>query len=451
MKFKASKYNILVTTKQENFLFNTYSGSAVQLRDIELKKLNEILCNTHQFEEIDSDKEIIIDFLLKHEFIVPFNKNELRYVMNRYNNMRLDTSDLSLLITPTLKCNMKCFYCYQNRENKNSLNINEDIDAIVRFADNKLESSRKFNVTWFGGEPLYYKRFVYKASTALINLAERRNAQYSASIVSNGYLLDASAVCELKKYRVKSIQITLDGSQVQHDKVRRHLNPVTNKREDSFSTIIKNVNNASTFFDISLRINISQFNFKGIETLIDELAFEGLAEKEVQLYFHPVFNYIVTNPTADYRPNDNIHLKIQDFSILESQWLHYAKQKGFKIRDPYKTGNSGCFAVQKNSYIIESSGEVKKCNNDIGKPGTAFTSIMSTKSIDNHNISIWENYKPDNIKECKNCVFLPLCYSHCPHRNINSPEERVDKCPSLKFNWQNTIPLFLKQRRELNV
>lgn len=446
MQLKVSKYNLLVSREHENFLLNTYSGSAVSLKDNEFLKLKEILDKIDQFEDIDFDEKLIEAFLLKHGFVVPYDVDEVQLVMKHYNNKLKDTSNLSLLITPTLKCNMKCFYCYQDRENKSNLNAKDDIDAIVRFAESKLETSGKIHVSWFGGEPLYDKNFVYNASTALMELANIRNAEYSASMVSNGYLLDDTTITELKKYKVKSIQITLDGSQVQHDKVRRHLNPISNKREGSFSTIINNVKKAAIFFDISLRVNVSQINMNSIYNLIDELALEGLAKKEINLYFHPVFNYHTTKPNSDYSPNENVHLTIQSFSKLESEWLLYAKEKGFNINDPFKSENPGCIAVQKNGYVIQSNGEVKKCSNDIGKSGTAFTSIISPDTVDTRNLEIWDNYRPDAIKECEKCTFLPICHSNCPHRNMYSPEEKSDKCPSFKYNWETTLPLYLKQR-----
>ncbi|TKI79835.1 radical SAM/SPASM domain-containing protein [Bacillus mycoides] len=446
MQLKASKYNLLVSREQENFLLNTYSGSAVSLKDNEFIKLKEILNNIDRFQKTDFNNKLIEGFLLKHGFVVPYHKDEVHLVMKDYNNRRKDSSKLSLLITPTLKCNMKCFYCYQDRENKSNLNVKDDIDAIVNFAKNKLETSGKLHVSWFGGEPLYDKNFVYNASTALMELANLRNAEYSASMVSNGYLLDDLTITELKKYKVKSIQITLDGSQVQHDKVRRHLNPISNKREGSFSTIIKNVKKAATFFNISLRVNVSQINMNSIYNLINELALEGLANKEINLYFHPVFNYHITKPNSDYSPAENVHLTIQNFSKLESEWLLYAKEKGFNINDPFKPEDSGCIAVQKNGYVIQSNGEVKKCSNDIGKSGTAFTSISSLDTVDTCNLDMWDNYQPDAINECKKCVFLPVCHSNCPHRNMYSPEEKPDKCPSFKYNWETTLPLYLKQR-----
>lgn len=447
MKLKTSRYNLFVAKEQENFLLNTYSGSSVQLKNKELLKLKEILDEIEQFGETTPEKQKIVKFLLEQGFLIPFDKKELEHVLNYYNETRKTTSRLSLLITPTLKCNMKCFYCYQDRENKSNLN-NQDIDAIVRFADDKLESSGNLHITWFGGEPLYDKNFIYNTSKALMNLANNRNVKYSASMVSNAYFLDAATVIQLKKYKVKSIQVTLDGSQVQHDKVRRHLNPVTNRREGSFSTIIKNIKNAATFFNITLRVNVSQYNLDNVNTLIEELASEELAEKGIQIYFYPVYSYNTTNAKVDYTPNQSTHLTVQNFSELESQWLYYAKEKGFKVRDPFNFGTSGCSAVQKNSYMIESNGQVKKCTNEIGKAGTAFTSITSPEHVDTHNLDMWENYQPE--KECKSCVFLPLCYSHCPHRNMYSPEEKPDKCPSFKYNWQDTLPLFLKQTRYLS-
>lgn len=444
MKLKISRYNLKVSG-EENYLLNTYTGSTVQLTKNHFNKVSNILETIEKYGDIDCRYQGIVELLLNHGFIVPYDQDELNQVLDTFKNRRTRTSKLSLLVTPTLKCNMKCFYCYQDRTNQSNLK-KHDIDAIVRFADNKLEKSGSMHVTWFGGEPLYDKEFLFECSSALIELAKSRNADYSSSIVSNGYLLDTETLQELVKNKVENIQITLDGSKIYHDRVRRHLNVDTNKREGSFNKIISNIQKVSNYLDITLRVNVSVINMNSIEMLIKELADANLSSKIKRLYFHPVFNYSTEDPSANYKPKDNTHLSIQHFAKLEAQFLSLARNKGFKISDPFIGGHSGCSALQKNSFIIESNGEVKKCNNEIGKCGTSFTSINSPEVVEKNNLETWENYQPANIPECKSCVFLPVCFSNCPHRNMNSPEEKPDKCPSFKYNWQDTIPMILKQR-----
>ena len=448
MRLKVSRYNLNVGTGAETYLVNTVSGAAIRLGEKEHKSLSGILNLIDEAGGVHPHQKIIADFLLEHGFVVPADVDELERVLNKYDQGRSNSSTLSLLITPTMRCNMGCFYCFQDRSNQSSLK-KYDIDAIIQFAAGRLEQLGKLHVTWFGGEPLLDKDFIFETSTALIDLANSRKASYSASMVSNGYYLDNETAINLQKYKVKSIQVTFDGSQQDHDKIRRHLMPLSDRRIGSFFEIVKNLLFASNFLEITIRVNVTRINVGGINILIDELASAGLAEKVKGIYFHPVFNYKTSNPKANYQPKEGVHFSIQDYAEVEVEYLAYAVERGFRIPDPLKPNYSGCGAVQKNSFIIDSNGEIKKCNNDIGKPGTAFTSLYTSDITDTSNLTPWDDYRPEANPGCGSCSFLPVCYSHCPHRNINSPEAKPDKCPSNKYNWQRTLPLVLKQREQL--
>ncbi|WP_029517967.1 radical SAM/SPASM domain-containing protein [Paenibacillus polymyxa] len=441
MKLKPSNYNLLINDKDEDYYLNTYTGSTLRLTKRASKDLLYIINKIEKYDDIGLEFQLIVELLLEHGFVLPYESDELTLVFNTFNERRKNKSALSLLITPTLKCNMKCFYCYQDRNNQSNLN-KHDISSIVSFAAEKLEQSNRLRVTWFGGEPLFDKGFLFECSNALIELAKNRYIDYSATIVSNAYLLDTETLLNLVKHKVKNIQVTLDGSQVFHDKVRRHLNVATNKREASFEKIINNINLASNYLDITVRVNVSIINMTSIENLINELAKANLQSKIKNIYFHPIYNYNTINSNSNYKPTEGTHLTIQQFAKLEVEWLRQAYNKGFKINFPLK---SGCSALQENSFIIESNGEVKKCNNDIGKSGTAFTTIYTTELISKFNIDNWKNYHPETITECRNCMFLPVCFSNCPHRNMNSAERKPDKCPSFKYNWREVLPFVLNQ------
>jgi len=450
MKLKTSRYNLNVESGTENYLLNTFSGAAIRLQEKELKSLTQVLDIIEEAGDVPSHQRMIADFLLAHGFVVPSQVNELERALDKYDQGRSDVSTLSLLITSTMKCNMGCFYCYQDRSNQNSLKP-YDIDAIIRFVGSRLEPSGNLHVTWFGGEPLLAKDFIFEASVALMALVNSRKASYSANMVSNGYYLDNETTIALQKYKVKSIQVTFDGSQQDHDRTRRHLMPLSNRRVGSFFEIVKNLLFASDFLDVMIRVNVSRLNSGRIKMLIDELASAGLAEKVKGIYFHPVFNYKTSNPKANYQPKEGVHFSIQDYAELEVEYLTYAVERGFKINDPLRPSYSGCSAVQKNSFIIDSSGEIKKCYNDLGRPGTAFTSLYAAEYTDTSNLIPWDDYRPETNPGCGSCSFLPICYSNCPHRNINSPEAKPDKCPSYKYNWQRTLPLVLKQRAQLQM
>jgi sulfatase maturation enzyme AslB (radical SAM superfamily) len=60
----------------------------------------------------------------------------------------------------------------------------------------------------------------------------------------------------------------------------------------------------------------------------------------------------------------------------------------------------------------------------------------------------WDAYRPEEDSGCAECVLLPVCYSHCPHKHMVADEtDRPEKCPPHKYNWRRTLPLVLAQRR----
>ena len=81
---------------------------------------------------------------------------------------------------------------------------------------------------------------------------------YEAFIITNGYLMNSEVVQAFKRYKVKGVQITIDGLEETHNQRRPHC---TNK--DSFQVIIKNL---TTLFEeypevrVSLRVNVDKSN-----------------------------------------------------------------------------------------------------------------------------------------------------------------------------------------------
>ena len=73
------------------------------------------------------------------------------------------------------------------------------------------------SVAWFGGEPLVGMPVIESLSQRIIALCKEKNVQYSASIITNGYLLTKEVAEKLKEYHVRSAQITVDGPKEIHD------------------------------------------------------------------------------------------------------------------------------------------------------------------------------------------------------------------------------------------
>ena len=240
--------------------------------------------------------------------------------------------------------------------------------------------------------------------------------------------------------------MTLDGQQEHHDTVRRHLLPVAGRRVGSYARIVENISKVSEVLRISVRVNMSKRNAPSVKSLIDDLAAAGLAAKLGAINFAPLYNYKVTDPRKNYQPRDDVHFTMRDFADLEAELLEYASARGFKLRDWADPSYAGCIAVAKNGFVIDSNGEVKKCDHELGEPGTAVSSLRDPAVLDAGNERKWDEYRPEANAGCDTCVLLPVCYSHCPHKNMAQTPEQADKCPSHKYNWERTLPLVLAQR-----
>jgi uncharacterized protein len=163
--------------------------------------------------------------------------------------------------------------------------------------DDKLSIIKSLSVNWFGGEPLVGKQPLLTLSDAFIERCERASVRYSASITTNGYLLDENTCAQLRDRKVKSAQVSLDGPPEVHNRMR----PLVGGR-GTFWQIVENMKHAINYFGISVRINADKDNFRHTEELLRILAEEEFSGK-ITVYVGQLLGIddgIVT-PSSSYR------------------------------------------------------------------------------------------------------------------------------------------------------
>jgi uncharacterized protein len=446
MSIKFSKYNIEIPVGTRVYLYNTLSGCSTLVSKEQLNYLKNIIVQFNE-EDIEINKWTeVIRFLLDNGYVVAKEVDEIALALKKYDKIVTDMSQLSLVIAPSLQCNMNCYYCYE--ENKTDLSLkSDDSELLFNFIKSRLIKNGKLGITWFGGEPLLCKDFIVNASSNLVALCQSMNVTYSFRMVTNGYLLDSETAKELYDNGITSIQITFDGSRKEHNLVRQsELDKGNNK--DSFDRITNNIKYASEFLKIIIRVNVSYKNIDNMSLLLKQLNEAGLVDKISQLYFYPVFNYKTSEPSANYLPQEGIHFTEKEFAAQERNLIDMALEQGFEIFTPLslKVGFIGCYASHDNGFVIDHTGEIKKCDHDLGKNGTSISSLNNYNDIcDTKVLQKWNEHRPENHQTCRECAFLPICYSYCPHSNLILPNSEP-RCPSYKYNYKETFPLYLEQR-----
>jgi radical SAM protein with 4Fe4S-binding SPASM domain len=170
----------------------------------------------------------------------------------------------------TARCNLRCRHCYQTG-GVPEMNFEEVSGAIdnVRSAiegwaiDHQMEVSPSFHFT--GGEPLL-RRDLFDI------LDYARESGFSLSLMSNGTLVDRDTARRLREARVKDVQVSLDGLEATHDRLRGR---------GAFSRAMQGIRSlVSEGVETNFNLTVSRLNMAevaGLVRLAEELGVGGAA------------------------------------------------------------------------------------------------------------------------------------------------------------------------------
>ena len=125
-------------------------------------------------------------------------------------------------------------------------------------------------------------------SQRIIALCKDKDVQYSASIITNGYLLTKEVAEKLKEYHVRSAQITVDGPKEIHDTRR----PMANG-QGTYDVIMEHLVETKGILPINLRINVDYDNVAAADQVV-----ETLREKDLLQSVHPYLGLVTTKTTS---------------------------------------------------------------------------------------------------------------------------------------------------------
>lgn len=409
---KSSVFNIEIAKLNtgETLIYNSKAGS--------FAKLNEEFMQTLQgLNDVETQKKYQnnIEKLKSVGFVVEDYVDEVKNIILRSNIAKYSSKKMGLVIAPTLNCNMKCPYCY---ENKSNIKMSESvIEGVIKFTEKWLDKKEGLSVVWYGGEPLLEIKAIRKLSKAFVEICQNKNIPYSASIITNGILLDKKIADILKEEcKVQFAQITLDGYKDVHDKSRP-----TRSGISSFELIINNIGNIKELFNISVRINVSKQNKNDIEKLVHYMIEDKnwVSDDKVKIYLAPVLNcqdacQITDSDTISFSEFGQIYLKNMDYFVN--------KNRDTLIYQRYpRPSTIPCSAVVMSSVIIGPEGELYKCWQEVGMKQKTVGNVFNGLELND----TFHDYMSLNLPEvCFGCIYLPICQGGCPNarlRNNNQP------------------------------
>lgn len=416
-EFIESRFNLHVDHKGTRHFFNTFSGALIALSPEECDELDRFLTNN----EGDPDRRyptFITDFV-KGGFLVTSDCDELEALRAIYHHSRHRKQGLTLTIISSLGCNFSCDYCYE--EKHPSILAPGLHDPICDFVERNLPSGEPLEISWLGGEPLLGRQSLFDLSRRFKAICLQKGSPYSASITTNGYLMNSQVAEELREHGVESAQVTLDGPPMIHDS-RRHLRG----GQPTFQVILRNIVTALEYFPISIRMNVDKSNINEAPELLDILRAEGLGGR-VAVYL-----------AQTTRPDGVGCLSKANFSEMAEKFDSIAQRYSLALPGglPERTA-APCTAVRRNEFVIGSEGEIYKCWESVGQRNQAIGHIRDFEAV-NIDGNRWVTFDPFKNRECRECHVLPVCMGGCAQHAMDLLQY-PNRCNAFRFSYAGRI------------
>lgn len=426
MKYKLSKYNYLLPGNNSVLLYNCASDGLLIL----VPQLIELIeQNANQLEYLKEVHEDFFYTLKAKKFIVPNETNEIEDFITRLKEEENSPTRFSMIINPTMDCNLRCWYCYENHT-QGTVMSPLIIDSIKKLIYKKLENPelKELHISFFGGEPLIQ---FYKVIQPLLKYAitkcDERNIKLDISFTTNGVLLNEKIIDWLRPINEKQSigwQITLDGYKEIHDKSRRTVNA-----KPTYDIIIKNIKRlVKAGMEVTIRFN---YTTDSLESFVDILQdFDNLSEEERhQIHFD--FQQIWQTNKMDEDVIKNV----------KSCFL----QENFEVDLEQVASRYRCYADKESDIVINYNGDLYKCT------AREFNRGLREGVLREDGELVWNNLyeRRMSIKytnsTCKACKIYPLCFGGCSQRQLEKgptdscsrklSEEDKDKMLKTRALW----------------
>lgn len=405
-----SRYNIITKSEKYGYLlYNTMSQVFLRIPEEEIGLWQELQNDPDSYTKISGG-----EYLLRSRIIVANQEDDVNMYVTEFLKNKYNSSDVAVTILPTRGCNFGCIYCYEIE--RPNIHMNQETEAgILRFLKSN-PNMKRLNVAWYGGEPLINFPSIERLSRAFLEM----DIEYSARIITNGYLLTKEKADLFGTLHIDKVQITFDGTEATHNQRRPLLGG-----GPTYRRIVENLKyllSVHPNVHIDIRTNIDRRNMQEYNDFLSAF------EKEIddsRITTYPGFvSDLLSNECVD--PSLNIcegGLKA-DF-ILDLYKKHGVKIDAFLPQ--YRLHN--CIATKYFGFVIGPEGEIYKCWRSVGNKNQIIGNV-NAGLFDMHqhaSFMIAGDFTRDS--KCLDCRFVAICGGGCPLVRIRNKRENANINP----------------------
>ncbi len=414
--YKTSKYNYFVNYQDKVIWFNGISGSLIALNQKKAVVLKKLLEDLSSFKATHPS---LLEKFKEERFITHEDSDELD-VIRYLNRKSVHSKGAKIIINPTMNCNFSCWYCVQ--PHKKTLMSEEILNRIKRHITN-LVTKREINsltLSWFGGEPLLgFDEVVYPISIYCKELFANNDMQLQQHITTNAFLIDEAMIEKMQEINLNKFQITLDGDEKRHNKIRNV------NGQPSFKTIMRNINLICGGIDnphITLRINYDEKTLDGnIKGIFESIPKEY--RKFIGVNFQRVWQTKKLNSEDNSIQENSKRIALQEYSYSLG-FKHTSISNSLSINNWHT-----CYVDKANFKHIDYNGKIYKCTGQSYGDKSAFGELLEdgTISWDMDKMSKMYGKSTFENEMCLKCKHLPLCKGPCSQKIYDTPSEKLSK------------------------
>ena len=405
-------YNVIIPiSRKYTLLYNSFTNAYLTLSQDQVDILEKDECILREYHSEFYSQ------LIGAGYFVENNRDEVDLLRQRIK--KIDNSDESycLTINPTMNCNFRCWYCYEEHAPKSKMN-HEVLERTKRFIANVSTSDtiKRFVLGFFGGEPLLnFREVVLPLMEHYNDCCKKRGINTFIGFTTNGYLINDSMIEDFRRNGVNFFQITLDGCKEDHDMTR-----FPQKGKGSYDRIVANIKKlVNNGFRVVLRINYTSKNIGKILEIgndINDILSEN--KKNMSINLQRVWQDCS-------KENQSLDVEKTVEEQIEKSMDEFYKSGFATTVSTLDLVLNSCYADKKNQILINYNGDLYKCT------ARAFNKLNSVGFLSEKGELVLDEKKMAercNIRFtkpiCHDCRVAPLCGGSCSQKHLECLENQ---------------------------
>ena len=351
------------------------------------------------------------EILLTCKKLEEFKSNKVLAPIQKYDKSSILYTDYFLKLVGSTKCNLRCNYCFANKNSDYDMNLETAKKAILFFLDKFVpDNKRRVVIDLTGaGEPLVRLDFILQVNDFVQKIKSKRKINIFCQLASNGMLLTKEISDKLKANNIL-FGVSLDGKKEQSESNRVGLD------YDLVSKNISDIENKQ-FFGLASTYSGNNHDFISIFKTLYSFSPEVVGMKPVRL-IESNSNSINMNNIEEIKKSYDVFVKwlykqlvsgdkkiFDTFMHAEDFLSRYMKTTIRAFRVFYR-----CSAGI-NSFAVDGKENIIICPAFIGEEKGIIGNLDEGLFEDKR--KQLENLYADDISYCKNCWARYTCAGEC--------------------------------------